>query len=202
MSVTTDPEKHRDILLSFQSGLEAGVVDASQVVAWVDMVIANDPEIHPFFADLALAGHDVNRLLSVFGEHLGAPQQPIGYRVLLGALYWRIERKEIAPADVRSRLVGYLYTVAQVDDEERYRLFGSEDALSLALDGIHGTVDDAMHQLKEDLSIYSGFLVEHPELWSSASASVDAVLRQEHAAREARAARSAKVQVNPPRKKP
>lgn len=194
MPGTTDPNLYRELLACYQAGLESGAVKPEQIVAWVDGIIEHDVEVDPFFADLALAGHDMNKLLATINEFLGEGRHPAGYRVPLGDLYWRLERKEITPTEAHDRIRGYLYATTQMEDEERHRLIGSEDALSLALDRIWGSVEEAMGRLKGDLSIYSGFQLERPELWHTANASVEDALKQEQVARAAnsRTARPAK----------
>lgn len=191
MSDTTHPDQHRELFAFYQAGLESGAIKPDQIIAWVDRIIAHDDEVDPFFADLALAGHDINKLLATIKELLGDGRHPTGYRVSLGDLYWRLERKEITPTEAHDRIRGYLYASSQIDDDERYRLIGSEDALSLALDRIWGSVEEAMTRLKGDLRIYSGFQLERPELWHSANSSVESALKKEQADRDERAARSA-----------
>ena len=188
MSGTTDPAQFRELLAYYMAGLQDGAILPEQIAAWSDRIIAQDDEIDPFFADLAVAGHDVNRILSTLKEFLGPNRLSTGYRVSLGDLYWRLERSLITPAQALNRLDRFLYASTDVDDAERYRLMGAEGDLDLAVDRIYGSVDDAMVRLKNDLAIYSGFQVEDPEKWRSANEQVEATLKSEAERREAREA--------------
>lgn len=202
MSGTTDPNQFRELLAYYHAGLEDGSVTPAQVVAWADGVIAKDDVIDPFFADVSLAGQNTNLLLQIIAGSIDPHSIFTAHRVSLGDLYWKIERRAISPTETNRRLQRILYGSSRTYDEEQLRIMGSAENLDLAIVGIYGSVDEAMMRVKEDLSIYSGFLVEHPGSWSSANASVDAVLREEQIAREERASRLAKVQADPPRKKP
>lgn len=202
MSRTTDPSQFREILSYYLAGLEDGAVKPAQVVDWADRIIANDDVIDPFFADLSLAGQNINELLHIISEYLGAQHQPVGYWVALGDLYWKIERSSITPGETRERINRILYASSRTNDEERYRLIGSADALDLAIDRIYGSVDEAMNRLKEDLSIYAGFQVERPEQWHTAGLSVVAALQTERSVREERSALAEEAKKVAPPKKP
>lgn len=177
MSSTTKPDEVKGILAFFTAGLEGGAIKPEQISLWVDGIVAKDDEVDPFFAELALAGKDINKQLTVLKEYLGSGLQPFGHRVFLGELFWRVVHKEITPQSALQRLDRILYgTWTDPMDHERTRLYGTEADLDLSVDGMYGSVKEAMERLQDDLRIYAGFVIDAPEAWADANVAVEHAL--------------------------
>jgi hypothetical protein len=148
-----DEQRLKDEAELLRWSLEAGFRTVGDAVAWADSVIEAHPQPPISIIEIALAGRrslaDMATLLAaVPGEPAATPARRNWFAEVLRVLDAQPEMGE-AVARVLARL-----TAAEVlpSDEFGWDAYGLVDAFELARQGVAGTYEDAMDDLRDYLT--------------------------------------------------
>ncbi|HLJ55392.1 MAG TPA: hypothetical protein VKT77_10160 [Chthonomonadaceae bacterium] len=140
---------------SFRRGLHLGLHAVADVIPWLDAVIDEEPEPDIAIIEAALSGSRgplavADRLAEVPGTF---DRRAVTAR-LIGAMVGLLRRD---PSKIKA-IARWLFQLAldgdAPDDEAENFMWGFEDDLLLAMDGVYGDVNDLRTELQEFLSRY------------------------------------------------
>lgn len=141
-----------------------GLVSVAEVVAWADAEIAARERPHPALIEVSTSGRrspgEVAAALYPLASECDEVKQ---LDRLFAAMYHTLSHD----VEASRRIASALYTLAlsgtmpSGDNPERAMLY-FEDALDLAFDRVHGTVDVVVHEMLRFLAPYAEFAAELP----------------------------------------
>lgn len=148
---------HRTIADAYHRALAHGLVTPSEVITWVDAVIATEDKPAIAFIDATCAGDDAAAILTALGQVPGNGDRVQSNRLVLGLMKQLVACE---PGEY-ARVAKTLYAMAIDGDAPSAKAEGDMwsfyDDLNLAVDGVHG---NEKHICRDILA----FLTEHGEV--------------------------------------
>ena len=137
-------------------GLRLGAFDTAPIIKWADSIIEQEDTPEISIIDVSLAGgRGVNETITCLGEIKGNVRENIPVELVLA--YYR--RKLVSRQLTTDEVAAMLYTLSKIT-EVKGDLSGAlnvlDENLSMAEDGVCGSVEEALDDLKN-------FLEEHCE---------------------------------------
>jgi hypothetical protein len=155
--MTATVPARKDIAEFFRLGLVAGICEPSSIARWADSIVAAEPSPHIAFIELCVAGSQpASSVQTLLGAVPGQTTRDLPFRMLLG----HSSRLLAAHNFTAEQLLLRLYDLARLESlhEGIYGdLSGFEDELSLARDGVFGTVADVAQHFTRFLADYEPY---------------------------------------------
>ena len=134
-------------------GIAGGWVPIATAVAWADRIILEDPSPDSAIIDVALASKQSRSEVAALLGHIGGETDALAARKqALGDLLDWIGQD----VDKGGSAARYLYQLAcsglMPEEHFGWEPYALEDAFDLARQGIHGTVNDALQEVRAYLA--------------------------------------------------
>jgi hypothetical protein len=138
--------------LEFKLGLEAGVIEPGEVIAWADRIL----ETHEYDDDIAnvsLATSDSRKeMMSLLTPLIDGADEWTAVRKTMARMYLVLLRDSSRAHDFTRFLESFWSRHGYEVPEDMSFMAGIEDEFQLAVEGIYGTVEDAIGSLMGHLA--------------------------------------------------
>ena len=156
---------HKDMAEFLRLALIARVCDRAAVVRWADEVIHSTPSPPFVFFDLSTCEPlPLETVLSFLADVPGESTPDLPVHMLLGYCHAPVKSGIFSATDILIRLYG-MASAEHFPGNIYHRLLSMEDQLSLARDGVWGTVDEIASRFTGYLSQFVAYApslnVEH-----------------------------------------
>lgn len=144
--------------LEFKLGLEAGVVEPGEVIAWTDRIIETC-EYDDDVANIALAPRaSREEIVTLLGRLSDGADEWTAVRKTMARMY-HVLLRDSSRAHGFARFLEFFWSQhdCEVPDDMRF-MAGIEDEFQLAVYGIYGTVDDATRSLTSHLEAFKDMI--------------------------------------------
>ena len=142
--------------LEIRLGLEAGVVEPSEVIVWADRIL----EIHDYNDDVANVALATNasrkEMISVLAPLIGPGEEWGAARKTLGRMHQALLDDPSRAHDFTRFLESFWIRHGYNVPADMSFMAGIEDEFQLAEDDVHGTIEDATQSLAEALARFNG----------------------------------------------
>jgi hypothetical protein len=155
--MTVTPPTRKDMAEFFRFGLLAGLCEPSTVARWAESIVAADELPHIAFIELCIAGSQpASHVQALLHDVPGDPTPELATRMLLGHASGLISSHAFAPEQILLRLYG-IATRETFPERVWSELVSLEDGLSLARDGVYGTLPEVATGIIEFLGNYAAY---------------------------------------------
>ena len=152
----TEPSR-KDIAEFFRLGLVARICEPSSIARWADSIVAAEPSSHIAFIELCLAGSQpASSVQTLLDAVPGQATPDLPFQMLLGHSSRLLTANIFTAEQLLRRLYG-LVRLEAPEEDIYWKLSGFEDELSLARDGVFGTVADAAQHIADFLTDYEQY---------------------------------------------
>ena len=173
----TNPKDFTALFETFSIGLTNRIISVRQIIDWADAIIEHDAEPDDFIIELAMCGQDnINGLISLLTAYVGEAKSWVAGHATLGLLHHTYTAGKVNFYRV-VQTMDWLATHDQVSEEECRLLYGIDDIYSMAVEGVHGSVDTIANFVAHLLAFYQDFRLDNATQWAEIDAALD--LKQE-----------------------
>lgn len=150
----------------YMLGAGCGIWSKQEVIAWCDKVI-EEKENPPYeIIEVSLMSNaKVDDIEGKLYEFCKRKEDNHSVMILLGVLYEKIKRGQIGIEQAIRCSTRLLVQTGLYIEEEYYSLYGIDDSLDLAKDGVYGDLSDVEEAYFEELSVYSMYFVEFNQMY-------------------------------------
>jgi hypothetical protein len=147
----------KEIAEFFRLGLRIGIFAPSTVIQWADSIIMaeNKPDISIIEVSLSGAG-GLNKTIDSLNEIKGEIRSDYPAKLML-AYCWKKLRTKDWTEDFFSGLLYSLKNASEVSEDVEIALMNLDENLSLAEDGVYGTVKEAMNDIMKFLESFEEY---------------------------------------------
>jgi hypothetical protein len=168
----TNPKDFTALFEAFSMGLINRIISVRQVIDWADAVIEHDAKPDDFIIELAMCGqNNINELISLLTAYVSEAKTRVAGHATLGLLHHAYAAGKVDFYRV-VRTMDWLATHDQLSEEECRLMYGIDDAYSMAVDGVYGSVDAVANFVGHLLAFYPDFRLDNVNQWNE----IDAVL--------------------------
>ena len=151
----SDPTS-KEVAEFFKLSLRLGLLDTFPVVKWADSIIERESKPDIAIIDVSLSGsRGINETITCLGEVKGELRENVPVELLLAFYRKKLHSGQLSTDEVAASLYG-LAQMSEVPDDLRGAFYVLEDNLVLAEEGVCGSVEEALDDIK-------CFLEEHCE---------------------------------------
>jgi len=155
--MTARQPTRKDVAEFFRLGLLAGLCKPSTVARWADSIVTAERSPHIAFIELCIAGSQpANQVQSLLDNVPGQSTATLPVQMLLGHASRLVAAQTSPPEQVLLRI----YRIASLEtfpDGIYFDLIRLEDGLSLARDGVYGTLAEVRHDIVVFFKEYEPF---------------------------------------------
>jgi hypothetical protein len=141
----------------FRLSLLAGLCEPSTVARWADSIVAAEPSPHIAFIELCIAGsQSASSVQTLLDDVPGHATPDFSVQMLLGHASRLVTAHVFTPEQLLLRLY-HMASLETFPDSIYYELSAFEDELSLARDGVYGTVSEVAQDFTTFLATYDSY---------------------------------------------
>jgi hypothetical protein len=156
--VMIEPPNKKEIAEFLRLGLRVRAFDYSAAIQWADSVLLMEekPDIQIVEVSLSGAG-GLDKTITCLKEVKGVARQDLAAKLLLAYCWKKIREKEWTD-DYCSVLLCSLKRSGEASQGLEIALINLDENLSLAEDGVYGSVEDALKDIREFLKSFEQYV--------------------------------------------
>lgn len=150
----------------YMLGLSCGIWSKEEVIAWCDKVIeVKDFPPYEIIEVSLMSNAKVDDIEGKLHEFCQRREDDHSVMILLGVLYEKIKRDQIGIEQATRCSTRLLVQSGLYIEEEYYNLYGIDDSLDLAKNGVYGDLDDVETAYFEEISVFGNYFVEFNQMY-------------------------------------
>ena len=160
--MTTQPNT-KEMADYFKLGLRLGLLDQSPVIIWADALIHAQEKPDISIIELSLSGgRSLNDTIACLGNIKGEANTDTAIKLTLAHL-WREVKTGRMSLDAASVILYRLKDLATAQSDVIDKICTLDENLSLAEDGVYGSIEEALNEIRDYLKEQQGYEMFLPE---------------------------------------
>lgn len=154
---------NRNILKAFEFLLRAGVISVDYIKNWADNIIEKENVCESEVIEISTSSSK-NEAITLLNYLSKDCNLKLVSRAILGITYNFYAEQNLSLEQL-TKLTSTIYNDGNLENFEKKRIFGFDDAYFLAIRNVYGDLNIIEKEISKTLTIYKDFTLENYNIW-------------------------------------